>query len=101
MKSNFSKMGRLSNAAKYIRKEKKVSLTKLAAYFNLCNEYARKEFRDIEEFFPDIEFDGKYFYALELEEEKSSEGTSSERTQNEIIAVNNANAFGAVNKDEK
>ncbi|MEM3488922.1 MAG: hypothetical protein QXO75_04605, partial [Nitrososphaerota archaeon] len=70
-------------------------------YFNLCNEYARKEFRDIEEFFPDIEFDGKYFYALELEEEKSSEDESVEGTKNGLRVVNNTTGQKAVNEEAK
>ena len=67
-----SKISRLNNAASLIRKEKKVSLIKLAAYFNLCNEYARKEFKDISEFFPDIGFDGQYFIAQELDIRENS-----------------------------
>lgn len=65
--NHTSKLSRLNNAATIIRKEKKVSLIRLAAYFNLCNEYARKEFKDIHEFFMDIRFDGKYFIAIDLD----------------------------------
>ncbi|MEM2001484.1 MAG: hypothetical protein QXZ28_06095 [Candidatus Methanomethylicaceae archaeon] len=72
-KEKINKMTRLNNAASFIRKQKKVSLIRLAAYFNMCNEYARKEFGRLGDLFEDIKFEDGYFYAIEPESENSPE----------------------------
>lgn len=71
VKKDFSKIGRFNSAAQYIRSQKKVSLVKLATYFNLSTEYASRELKGLLEFFPDISFDGKYFYVIDFGNENN------------------------------
>lgn len=64
IKNRQSKVGRLNALAAYIRKNKSVTVFKVALEFNLCQEYAKREFANIGELFPDIVYDGKTFKAL-------------------------------------
>lgn len=66
------KKKRFEELYEMIKKEGKVSLTKVAMKFGLSDMYAYREFRNIGEFFDDVVFDGKYFYRVVKESEKAS-----------------------------